>query len=504
MEFKINPGILGRYKNLNYDPWYAIAEYLDNSLHSFLLNRKALKDNGIEILEVNIAYDPNLENGLLRVIDNSIGMDHAGLEDALEVGRLKSKNSTQLSEFGMGMKTASIWLGNELSIRTKYISENVERTVIVNIERIISNVNGISYSSRDVMNGTLPSYTIIEVKNHNRKFQGRTLAVIQQVLQSMYGKFIEDGILRLIWNNCELKPERLNAMVTAHDSILRKDFSFDVNGKNVSGFVGILEKGAYKNAGFSIYRNNRLIKGYPESNFRPQEIFSGSDSGSNNLVNQRVYGELIMDDFEVTHTKDDISFQSDEEAIFRSKLKSESERFVNMAKQGLDELVKGGKVNRNSPEAKIIRDELDDSLKDIDLVRAYDDIELEVEASRDSLPKYVENEANADNMYYETDFAFNQGKGKKRIQVYLSSNIFAPYLTIDEDYSESTLKIIINIKHPYVAHVQSTGNHNFSEFLKQCALDALVEAKLMGKDSATINPNDFRIAKNTFLKLYVK
>ena len=44
----------------------------------------------------------------------------------------------------------------------------------------------------------------------------------------------------------------------------------------------------------------------------------------------------------------------------------------------------------------------------------------------------------------------------------------------------------------------------FKDFLLQCSLDALAENKLMHKDSGTIKPSEFRIAKNTFLKIYSK
>ena len=37
----------------------------------------------------------------------------------LTLGRPKEKAKNQLSEFGMGMKTAGIWLGNKIEIETK-------------------------------------------------------------------------------------------------------------------------------------------------------------------------------------------------------------------------------------------------------------------------------------------------------------------------------------------------------------------------------------------------
>ena len=230
MEFKVNPGILGRYKNLNYSPWYAIAEFVDNSLHSFIENKETLSSIGTSKLNVSISYDSS-ENGTLKVIDNSTGMNLADLEDALEMGRLKSRSDTQLSEFGMGMKTSAIWLGNKLTIKTKHYNEEIERTVVIDISAIVNSDLKLTVTERNVSNSSRKSYTIIEVTEHNRKFQGRTLGVIQDVLKSMYNKYIKAGEMDLYWGDSILEPELLMPMTTYSGNVLKKDFEFEVNGK---------------------------------------------------------------------------------------------------------------------------------------------------------------------------------------------------------------------------------------------------------------------------------
>ena len=81
-------------------------------------------------------------------------------------------------------------------------------------------------------------------------------------------------------------------------------FDFDINGKKVSGWIAILEKGSRQDAGLTMIRRGRVIKGWPES-WRPQTIY-GQFEGSNDLVNQRLVGEVNLDEFGVSHTKDDI------------------------------------------------------------------------------------------------------------------------------------------------------------------------------------------------------
>jgi hypothetical protein len=97
------------------------------------LNRDDLLRNGREEdkLFVTISYDAN--DQILRVVDDSSGMTLEDLESSLEIGRSKEKTVNQLSEFGMGMKTSAIWLGNLLTIRTKHYSSELEYYVEVDI-----------------------------------------------------------------------------------------------------------------------------------------------------------------------------------------------------------------------------------------------------------------------------------------------------------------------------------------------------------------------------------
>ncbi|MGH9044701.1 MAG: hypothetical protein ACRDVP_07720, partial [Acidimicrobiales bacterium] len=51
------------------------------------------------------------------------------------------------------------------------------------------------------------------------------------------------------------------------------------------------------------------------------ESVFGQIEGSNDLVNQRLTGEINLDGFEVSHTKDDIQWMGDEEDQVQDQLK---------------------------------------------------------------------------------------------------------------------------------------------------------------------------------------
>ena len=57
--YNIQPqaGVLGAFSRLNYKPWYAIAEFVDNSTQSFYSHEDELSINGIKNVEIHINYD---------------------------------------------------------------------------------------------------------------------------------------------------------------------------------------------------------------------------------------------------------------------------------------------------------------------------------------------------------------------------------------------------------------------------------------------------------------
>ncbi len=120
IELHIGPEIIRSYKRLSYTLWHALAEFVDNSVQSYLNNQEALDaDNSEEgpSLTVSIKYSSS-GSGTLTVEDNAMGMSEDELRDALHLGKIPSDTSGR-SEFGMGMKTAACWFGNYWTVRTK-------------------------------------------------------------------------------------------------------------------------------------------------------------------------------------------------------------------------------------------------------------------------------------------------------------------------------------------------------------------------------------------------
>ena len=70
--------VYATYRRLSYQPWYAIAEFVDNSTQSYYDHRAELLgaymlDGGSGNLRVEVAYDS--ERNALTIVDNAHGME---------------------------------------------------------------------------------------------------------------------------------------------------------------------------------------------------------------------------------------------------------------------------------------------------------------------------------------------------------------------------------------------------------------------------------------------
>lgn len=68
--------------------------------------------------------------------------------------------------------------------------------------------------------------------------------------------------------------------------------------------------------------------GWPDS-WRPERIFGQQ---RNDLLNQRLVGEIHLDEFEVTHTKDGIQWYGDEEEQVEKKLEEKIKDLIAIAR----------------------------------------------------------------------------------------------------------------------------------------------------------------------------
>ena len=118
------------FSRLNYKPYYAIAEFVDNSTASFFGMERTLKFYNIKSTTIKIDYDDDLNE--LTIEDDAYGMEIEDFRRAILLGA-KPENLNGRNEFGMGLKTAASWFGDVWSVRSTQLNSEVEYFAEVDI-----------------------------------------------------------------------------------------------------------------------------------------------------------------------------------------------------------------------------------------------------------------------------------------------------------------------------------------------------------------------------------
>ena len=310
--------ILSVLRHLNYRPWFAIAEFVDNSLQSFLSNRRALSklDGKSTKLSVEIEMDCT-SPGRVIVRDNAAGIAEADYARAFKPAEVPDDRAG-LCEFGMGMKSAACWLAREWSVRTKAINEKLERTITFDVGKIVAQrIEELQIRTRQVSPEI--HYTELVLEGLHKIPQGRTLGKIKEHLASIYRVFVRDGVLDLRLDGQLLQYEEPAVLKApyyktpkAEPVLWRKAIDFDFGeGQSAVGFAALRERASVSGAGFALFRRNRLIQGSADEGYRPEAIFGKSNS----YRYQRLFGELHLKGFEISHTKDGFRWEEHEEVF---------------------------------------------------------------------------------------------------------------------------------------------------------------------------------------------
>ena len=102
LKFEFGGGALQRYKHLPYKIEYALAEFIDNSIHSFEANAESLmKKFSREHCAVDIFWDSDKHE--LEIYDNAGGIHEDDFPRLVSIGKTKESADLQL-RWGMGTK----------------------------------------------------------------------------------------------------------------------------------------------------------------------------------------------------------------------------------------------------------------------------------------------------------------------------------------------------------------------------------------------------------------
>jgi hypothetical protein len=445
MKLRIGNSAIMAYRRLPYRPWYALAEFVDNSTDVYKrpsnksqLDAQLQKDG--EVLSVEISYKK--EDDLLRIVDNSMGMNQEELDSGLIIGNAP-KETAGRAEFGMGMKTAAIWFADNITIRTKKLGEDYECQVTIDVPKFAKGEDDLNFIKTPAAKEM--HYTIIELTELKRQIIRTSMKKTQDFLASIYREDIRNNRLNLVVNNEKLEAPTSkddNAFMERSDGskVLVEIENMEVNGKIVNGWVGVLKPGytGRNYAGFALIRFDRAVRGWLDA-WRPFEIFGDA---RNDKLNQRIAGELIMDQFTASHTKDGIDWEADDEDVLGQKLRDfcDQHDIIRVAKQK----TRGDENEETSIERTEAREQIQAQLND---TRVTDVIVL-MDVPKPELAKFKANVLlqAADNVKPVGNFTIDSaGRQASLFEIELSPN--DPYYEY-EVMENRDLRVIINSSHP--------------------------------------------------------
>jgi len=293
-----------------------MAEFVDNSLQSYLQNRDALQRLHGDAFRLKVEIEVERSDEVrIKIRDNAAGIATRDYARAFRPAELPT-DRTGLSEFGMGMKSAACWFAPQWKVRTTALGEDVERTLALDIDSIVKG----SIEELDVTEqpGAANShFTEITLIAPYDKLQAKTGSKIKDHLASIYRIFLRDGTMELWFNREKLSYEVPKILVAPYfknpaeqPQRWYKEFAFDFGlDLKASGFAALREVASTSTAGFALFRRQRLIEGSLDEPYRPEFIFGTGNS----YRKQRLIGEIHLEGFEVSHTKDGFQWEDHEQ-----------------------------------------------------------------------------------------------------------------------------------------------------------------------------------------------
>lgn len=337
MELNIQPSasILHVFSRLSYKPWYAIAEFVDNSTQSYISHSDELAASPeFEKLIVSVKYDA--EANILTIIDNAYGMEIERFRDAI---LLDSRNESQSgrNEFGMGLKTAASWFGKVWKVTSTQYGSTNRYTATINIPELDKLHLQNTKIYRDYV-ATDTHGTEIIIEQVTKKITGsRTIGKIRDLLSSMYRRDINNRNIEIWFNDEPIVFEEYPILTNFRDKSWKKELDFTVDfddrSYHVTGFVAIMNPGSFPKAGFALFRQDRVVIGGTDSNYKPAQIFGQAQSQKS----LKLFGELNMDDFPVNQAKDGFIWDDGLEDAFTDALKDNIQEYIDIADMSIKE-----------------------------------------------------------------------------------------------------------------------------------------------------------------------
>ena len=484
--------ILSVLRHLNYRPWFALAEFVDNAIQSYHLKADAIHLLDGSEARLRVSIDIDLEGpGKISIQDNAGGIALEDFARAFRPAELPL-DRTGLSEFGMGMKSAACWFADSWTVRTSALNESVERTVRFNIQDIVAEkLDELIVEERPCP--PVVHFTEVVLEGLLHPPRGRAVSRIKEHLASIYRVFLQDGSLELRYKGEPLEfsqPKILRASSYREPDQpaveWKKKIEMDFGaGQKVSGFAALREVASTPFAGFALFRRGRLIEGSADETYRPNKIFGNSNS----YRFQRLFGELHLDGFEVSHTKDGFRWEELEDEfldLLKEELSSQPLNLLDQAEGFRTRATRKSVAQKAKTATELVAQDLEHQVPSaIDEQDPTDD--------GGQLPEVIESSAfETSSRTVEVEFAKHQWSITIRTGVDPAQG---DWLRIAERYTRASeggtrvrfMTLDVSLAHPFSTEFLGSNNENVELLIRMATAFSL--SIVLAEDSTAASPS---------------
>ena len=314
---------LGRSSHSVNEP---IAEFIDNAIDAMTETQK--EGQGLLEINVDLIYRKQKQaTEYVTICDNAKGMNENEAAKAIVLAE-SSKTTSDLGEYGFGLKTAALSIGKKFTVITGEEGSE-ESYVLVFDEDEWENNPDLSWDNFPYQIAEKPKQdhgTNIKIEKLKIHLSDEKLQTLFIDMGRRYRAYIEKGNVIIRINSIECKPEKIKWA-----NGYPENFEIDTKFGKVYGKIGLMKEGSQKGLyGLDLFRKGRLIKPYAKFGI-PEHPTSAT-----------IIGELHMDFLPVTHEKnkfiedspeyEEVEKQCRESEIFkkiiREARKTQTERVV--------------------------------------------------------------------------------------------------------------------------------------------------------------------------------
>lgn len=439
----------------------------------------------------------------MKIRDNACGIDNKNFIRAFEPANIPIDN-TGLHEFGMGMKTASIWLADLWSVRSAALDEDKERFVEFDLKKVLSEEREIlKVKNTDKSKSTHFTELVLHKlsKNAPSSYQ---MDKIKRHLLSIYRKFIRNGNMKLIINDEELiyeEPEILNAPFYSnlHGNTVKWELPINfASGKyKVKGFIAILNTMSTNEInGLSLFRRGRVIEGSHDEKYRPKSICGNVGSPRY----KRIFGELELEGFAVSFNKGSFQEQDDLEALMEAVKTEISHKDFDLYTQA-EKYIKPKAPEDNKKVAKSIVVNFKKDVKQESLKSKVDNSIKAIE-NKSSASHNEKLSKKAETLESHEDIIDIKGeKHKIKMELINETSITDLYSleVADDELFSKRVTFKINLAHPFFTRFDRMKDEDDYQPII-LIIRSLVLAEIYASSQGTKNAGNVRTNFNNFLR----